>query len=68
MIHHIIARLAEMKMTNAVAAMGLVAPVWIPKLQSFNEFLALATPSVAAIWLVTQLFIAWYKWWRSDGK
>lgn len=69
MLTYVIAKFLEMKATNSVALAALVTPVWLPWLEQANVYLALATPVLAAIWLVTQISMAWYKWlFNKDGK
>lgn len=43
------------KITNGVAASGLVLPVWWPTLNEISAFAATLVPILSAIWLVVQI-------------
>lgn len=43
------------QLTNATAGAALVAPWWLPQLQTISEISSIALPILGAVWLVVQI-------------
>lgn len=52
--------------TGAVAA--LVSPIWLPALHTASEVAALVLPILGATWLILQIAIKLYVFWKARSK
>ena len=52
------------KATDGVAAVGVMMPAWLPKLESTSQVAGALVPILSALWLALQIGRFVLTWWR----
>lgn len=51
------------KATDGVAAVGVMMPAWLPKLESASQVAGALVPILSALWLALQIGRFVWAWW-----